>query len=62
MRKGLRESERHELAVDSDLGDGEFEALYQEYINRRGFFSSIGKKERRQQVDADWLFLVLTLI
>ena len=44
---------RHEWAGDSDLGDGKLEALYQEYTNRRGFFSGIGIKERRQQLEAD---------
>ena len=53
MRRGLRESMRHEWAGDSDLGDGELEALYQEYMNKRGFYSGLGIKERRQQVEAD---------
>ena len=44
---------RHEWEGDSDLGDGKSEPLYQEYTNRRGFFSGIGIKERRQQLEAD---------
>lgn len=53
MRRGLRESMRHKWAGDSDLGDGKLEALYQEYTNRRGFFSVLGIKEQRQQLEAD---------
>ena len=53
MRRGLRESTKHEWTGDSDHGDGKLEALYQEYTNRRGFFSGLGIKERRQQLEAD---------
>lgn len=62
LRKGLRdESMRHEWAGDSDLGDGKLQALYQDYMARRTFYSGLGLKDRRVSVKEDLLLVISAL-
>ncbi|CAH3163834.1 unnamed protein product [Porites lobata] len=46
LRKGLRESMRHEWAGDCDLGDGKLQTLYQEYMDRKTFYGGLGLKDQ----------------
>ena len=61
LRKGLRESMRHEWAGDSDLGDGKLQALYQDYMARRTFYSGLGLKDRRVRVKKDLVLVISAL-
>ena len=52
---------RHEWAGDSDLGDGKLQALYQDYMARRTFYSGLGLKDRRVRVKEDLLLVISAL-
>ena len=51
----------HEWAGDSDLEVGKLQALYQDYMARRAFYSGLGLKERRVNVKEDLVLVISAL-
>lgn len=54
MRKGLRESLRHEWNGDEDLGDGTLQRLHTAYMRQRQFITGLGLKNREAVLGQDF--------
>lgn len=51
MRAGVMESMRHEWSGDVDLGDGQLQALHQQYMELLDFVKGSGLNRRKPSVE-----------